>query len=38
MSLCELITVYLMPKKKLRLDKLIDDEDKYTMSSNNCHL
>ena len=37
MSLCVLITVYLMAKK-LRLAKLIDEGDKYTMSAKNCHL
>ena len=37
MSLCVLITVYLMAKK-LRLSKLIDKGDKYTMSAKNCHL
>ena len=37
MSLCVLITVYLMAKK-LRLGKLIDEGDKYTISGKNCHL
>ena len=31
MSLCVLITVYLMARKYLKLGKLIDEEDEYTM-------
>ena len=39
MSLCVLITVYLMAKKNiLRSGKLVDKGDKCTMSAKTCHL